>query len=313
MFFLVSRATGYGPENEVFTFWPFITAFCSLFNMAVAYMSLRISNSHEKAVEVFVPQKTFALIALLQSSAMVSSLKALDNIDYPTALLGKCAKPLAILVVGLLFFRKQGSNYGMRKILVSIVVCIGIAMFMLGKPGLSKKTQEESDGMWMGYMYLIASLTCDGFIGGVQKGLSSLPVYRRPKPHQMMLYINFWSVLLLFSQQLATGGLFDASWFLMQHPAASLPLLGMGMCLAVGQLFIYMLLTDFDPLVTSLTTTTRKFFSILASVVVYGHAVAPMQWAGVSLVFGSLLFPTLFDFVKKQLQAEDKPYLEKVA
>lgn len=41
----------------------------------------------------------------------------------------------------------------------------------------------------------------------------------------------------------------------------------------------------FGPLTCSIITTTRKFFTILASVVLFANPISPMQWVGTVLVF----------------------------
>lgn len=41
----------------------------------------------------------------------------------------------------------------------------------------------------------------------------------------------------------------------------------------------------FGPLTCSIITTTRKFFTILASVVLFANPISPMQWVGTILVF----------------------------
>jgi UDP-galactose transporter B1 len=46
---------------------------------------------------------------------------------------------------------------------------------------------------------------------------------------------------------------------------------------AVGQLFIFYILRSFSPIVLVTLTVTRKFFSILVSIVRFGHAVYPWQ------------------------------------
>lgn len=51
------------------------------------------------------------------------------------------------------------------------------------------------------------------------------------------------------------------------------------------QYFIFTTITNFGPLTCSIFTTTRKFFTILASVVIFGNALVTRQWAGVLLVF----------------------------
>jgi hypothetical protein len=45
--------------------------------------------------------------------------------------------------------------------------------------------------------------------------------------------------------------------------------------------------------VLTVTTTTRKFFTILASVVWFGHALSPIKWLAVGLVFAGLSIDVL--------------------
>ena len=41
----------------------------------------------------------------------------------------------------------------------------------------------------------------------------------------------------------------------------------------------------FGPLTCSIITTTRKFFTILASVILFANPISPLQWVGTVLVF----------------------------
>lgn len=41
----------------------------------------------------------------------------------------------------------------------------------------------------------------------------------------------------------------------------------------------------FGPLTCSIVTTTRKFFTILGSVIFFGNVMSTMQWVGTILVF----------------------------
>lgn len=41
----------------------------------------------------------------------------------------------------------------------------------------------------------------------------------------------------------------------------------------------------FGPLTCSIITTTRKFFTILASVILFANPISSMQWVGTVLVF----------------------------
>ena len=60
-------------------------------------------------------------------------------------------------------------------------------------------------------------------------------------------------------------------------------------CFAAGQFFIYALLAERGGLVVSMVTTTRKFFTILLSVMVFNPGLLDeRQWLGVFMVFSGL-------------------------
>lgn len=62
------------------------------------------------------------------------------------------------------------------------------------------------------------------------------------------------------------------------------------------QTFIFMTVVYFGPLTCSIVTTTRKFFTILGSVILFGNVMTMMQWVGTILVFlgeSSFWFDTL--------------------
>lgn len=60
-------------------------------------------------------------------------------------------------------------------------------------------------------------------------------------------------------------------------------------CSAVGQSFIFYTIANFDPLVLSTVTTTRKIFSVLLSILLKGHSLSAVGWAGISLACGGIL------------------------
>ena len=69
---------------------------------------------------------------------------------------------------------------------------------------------------------------------------------------------------------------------------------------AMGQIFIFTTITTFGPLTCSIITTTRKFFTILGSVVLFGNTLLLRQWVGVVFVFVGLSFDVFFDKRKKK-------------
>jgi UDP-galactose transporter B1 len=285
----------FGPDEAAFHYWLFVTLVSAVVNVLVAYLALRTTRSHAQALATTHSWKSFAAVAVAQSVASATALAALDYVDFPTQTLGKCAKPISILATGLFFFSGKGGNYSLKKAATAILVCVGIAVFFLGKPGAASAGGSVSV---IGIALILVSLVCDGLVGGFQGSLKSRG--GNLSPYQLMLFVNFWSVLLILGALVANGQLLPAVSFVLQHPRALLLVIGLNVSMAFGQLFIYMLLTEFDPLVCSLTTTTRKFFSILASVVIYGSPVSTWQWVGIGLVFAGLLLPELQDLVSRQ-------------
>jgi drug/metabolite transporter (DMT)-like permease len=57
---------------------------------------------------------------------------------------------------------------------------------------------------------------------------------------------------------------------------------------SIGQIFIFLTITWYSSLVTTTITTTRKFFTILFSVLHFGHSFSFGQWTSVAMVFGGL-------------------------
>ena len=124
-------------------------------------------------------------------------------------------------------------------------------------------------------------------------------------PFPIMFWNNFWALVYLLIALIVTGQLFFQIAFCYYHPRVILDLLTFGVCSAFGQIFIYSLLTNFDPLVTSLVTTTRKFFTILASVIWFGHQVNTRQWISVFLVFFGLFWPNIQDYIFSDKRKDD--------
>jgi UDP-galactose transporter B1 len=66
--------------------------------------------------------------------------------------------------------------------------------------------------------------------------------------------------------------------------------------------FIFLTIKYFDALVLTTVTTTRKFFTILVSVVMYGHSLNNKQWLAVLLVFFGLSGEVYDKYEKKKAQ-----------
>jgi solute carrier family 35 (UDP-galactose transporter), member B1 len=120
-----------------------------------------------------------------------------------------------------------------------------------------------------------------------------------------MCWMNFWCGLYygvyLFG---ATSIGVDMIQFCAAHREAGTYLLLFCLCGAVGQLFIFFSIRRFGTLVTTIVTTTRKFFNILLSVLWLGTPLLAQQWAAVAMVFSGLLCSTIVKSRRRPLKQE---------
>ncbi|XP_077350428.1 solute carrier family 35 member B1 isoform X2 [Festucalex cinctus] len=189
----------------------------------------------------------YGLCSLSYVGAMVSSNSALQYVNYPTQVLGKSCKPIPVMILGVTILRKR---YPMAKYLCVILILV--------------------------------SLTLDGLTGVAQDHMRSR---FQTSANHMMLNINLWSTVLLGLAVLWTGEVWEFLSFTERYPSILYNILLFGLTSALGQTFIFMTVVYFGPLTCSIVTTTRKFFTILGSVLLFGNQMSDMQWVGTILVF----------------------------
>lgn len=82
--------------------------------------------------------------------------------------------------------------------------------------------------------------------------------------------------------------------FAVKYPELLIHLAMLVTCGCFGQLFIFLMVANFGPLACSVVTTTRKFFTVLCSVLYFGNALSWRQWSGALIVFIGL-FADIFN------------------
>lgn len=159
--------------------------------------------------------------------------------------------------------------------------------------GKSKASGADSS---MGLALIFASLVLDAVTGGLQDKVKKVCVEKNPavnkaKPtmHESMFYTNLSGFLTALVLAAGMGQLQGGYEFCAKHPEVFTAIMIYSASSAVGQNFIYYTITQFNPLVLTTVTTTRKIFSTLYSVFRGGKGLAQMQWAGCMLVFVGLL------------------------
>jgi len=213
---------------------------------------------------------------------MSFSFYALKFVDYPTQALAKACKPIPVMLMGILLFSKR---YHWSKYITVAIITGGIAVFVWEQEEVTSKT--GNDPGFFGILMLLCSLFMDGVTGPIQ---DQLVATHKPTANHFMFYSNAWSSIFSFISVFALSEFTPALRFCSQYPSVWIYIAGQSIASAVGQLFIYRMLHSFGSLNLSIVTTSRKFFSILLSIVYFGHSLTTLQWTSVLAVFLGLSF-----------------------
>jgi len=281
----ITRQT-YDGERFTFTFW--LMGVQMLGNCAFAAIQHRCCGGAQ--TKDLTPTKYYILSAIFFCGAVFGSNHALQYISYPSQVVGKACKPIPILIITGFVTRKR---HNVSKYVSVFVLVIGVTVFLYSPDLQLDAASKESEQSAWGHVLLLTSLFCDGFCGGVQERMRTI---FKPTVAQMMLWTNFWSLVLIAPLVLVTKQLEGACRFLLAHPEI-IPRFGAFCTMsALGQYFIFLTIKHFGPLTVSIFTTCRKFFTILCSVFVFGNVLSQQQWAGALIVFTGLTMDAYFNF-----------------
>merc|ERR1712014_521697 len=149
----------------------------------------------------------------------------------------------------------------------------------------NKKSKPGQTSSMAGVVFICASLMLDGVTGGVQDALKAKckDLKIKAKPYDMMFWTNFFMMVVGALAALCLGEIATGIAFILANPAILPKVLAFGVCSAIGQSFIFFVVSEYGPLKNATVTTTRKIFSVLLSIFLKGHALAPMGWAGIAL------------------------------
>merc|ERR1719369_98574 len=268
------------------------------FQCAVNYLyALIMGHTVLKQGEDTTKSSFYACASLTYLLAMVTSNKALSWVNYPTQVIGKSCKPIPVMVLGVLVGRK---SYPLLKYLFILMIVGGVALFMY-KDNSAKTSGGSTDSLiGVGELLLLVSLTCDGLTGAVQERMK---LEHQTKSGHMMMAMNKWSVGYLAVALAFTGEGLEFVGFIQRHPAVLWELATFSVASALGQFFIFLCVSDFGPLPCSIITTTRKFFTVLASVIFFGNSLITRQWLGTIFVFAGIFLDGLYGKQKPKTTA----------
>uniref|UniRef100_A0A7R9ZMF3 Sugar phosphate transporter domain-containing protein n=1 Tax=Craspedostauros australis TaxID=1486917 RepID=A0A7R9ZMF3_9STRA len=270
--------------------------------------------------------------------AMIGSNEALRFVSYPTAVLAKSCKLLPTMIMGTIIERRV---YSKQQWTSALAISVGMSLFHISRlqqtsttkstassgdnstsegDGSDVNTDDEEDGdhSWKGMALLIWSLTCDGFLGscqGLLKRVDTKGNQRPPSAVETMLYMNIYALFFLIPVAMISGQWQQGVHLLQSDGQLRMAIFILNLVVSVGQIFIFLTVTWYSSLACTTITTTRKFITILLSVIYFGHKFSMMQWCAVGLVFGGLYLATVskqFAGTPRQVTAEDADKTKKM-
>lgn len=257
----------------------FLQVLEALANVIIGFVGMQITGPTKG-----IPLRMFGISGAAQVSAKACTSLALANgLSFPVATLAKSGKMAPVMAGSLLL---GGASYTVREYLQVAAIIGGTAVVSMGK-----KKGSGGDNSMMGVFYIMMSLVLDGVTAGFQKRLKTetAKVGVKPKPYDFMFWTNLFMCLTAIVFAGVLGEITTGGAFLMANPEITSKIARFALCSAVGQSFIFYTIANFDPLVLSTVTTTRKIFSVLLSIFLKGHSLSLTGWSGIGLSVSGIL------------------------
>lgn len=172
-------------------------------------------------------------------------------------------------------------RYSAFEYAVAVGITAGAAIFKLNEDSDApvKNTQV------IGIIFIIAYMMCDSFTSNWQSkvfkqyGVTSMV---------MMMYANLFSSGFTALGLVLNLEIVSVLEFLKSNPTIVSHIVGMAICSAVGQLFIFYTISKYGPLVFATIQTVRQLLSIVLSILFFAHPINAMESLGVFIVFAAL-------------------------
>jgi len=244
---------------------------------------------------------SYARIALCFALASPFGYASLKYMDYVAMNLGKSCKLIPLVLMSIIIRRQKIDRV---KLMGLILLTIGVSGFMLFDNKTKVKGPSSVEGFGMipagaiGVGLLMLNLLLDGAMNTWQDEIFS--TYKVSSFH-MMFHLNWMALafMSIYYSFLVPSDWIRAISFLRSSPLLLFDIFLFALCGALGQSFVFATIEKFGAISLVTVTVTRKFFTILLSVVTFGHQLALLQWVSVGLVFSALSLETLAKHKKR--------------
>mmetsp|Transcript_17442 Transcript_17442/g.17535 ORF Transcript_17442/g.17535 Transcript_17442/m.17535 type:complete len:344 (+) Transcript_17442:200-1231(+) len=302
---LVSTKFKSDTSTDVFV-WDFPFALNFLMGLAAAVVAgaAELISRDSKPVNFF----GFARAAITCALGSPIGYAALKYISFPLQILTKSSKPVPLMLIGVLFFKKKYTWY---KYLCVFLLCVGCIMFSVGKKmSLDSALDTSLHLPLLQQLYGIFLVGINLFLDGYTNNEQDL-IFKEQKitGRQMMKYINIWQCIYLLFYLICIWILYKENselynaiqvWYNCSEVRYDIFLFCL--CASIGQLLIFGLMQEFGSLTWITVSVTRKLFTVVLSVFAFNHQLSTMQWLGIVSVFTGLGI----DIIMAEIQKSNK-------
>lgn len=288
--------------------YPMVLNTCMTATASLTAYLVELSFRDSKVPHHAVSFWEFWKIALSAAMASPIGYFSLKYISYPMMILTKSCKPVPVMFVGAVLYRK---SYVWYKYASVLLLCGGISLFTAAKSSSGKHSQQDatsdtSESIYIqlfGLFLVLFNLCLDGITSNEQDHIFSK---FHPSSLQMMKYTNGWQAIYLglyLLLDLVIRGRFsdiiNSVYMMIFFQGLARDVFIFCLCSCLGQLILFGLIKEFGSLVWITVAVSRQLFTILLSVFIFGHHINLWQWSGIALVFGGLSLEIVLTYMTK--------------
>lgn len=250
---------------------------------------------HNGKLSLPAPYYAFAPCALSNSLSSFGQYQALRYVSFPLQTISKSTKVIPVMLMGKVLNKK---TYPTIDYVEAVVISLGVSIFSLagstsgGDGGGSDQFSEALLGLSMLALYIVSDSFTSQWQSKVYQAHPTVDQF------QMMWAVNSWAIMMTLFALVTSGEFMLTIRFLMLNPGAVIDNITIAITSATGQLFIFYTIKTFGPVVFTIIMTTRQVFSIVISVMLFGHSITPSALIGAAGVFGAI-----FHRIKRQAKA----------
>eukprot|EP01041_Mallomonas_annulata_P007798 gene7798-15956_t len=280
----------------------FLNFFMGISALLLASVVEWLSNETRK-----VDTKAFAIAAITCAAASPIGYAALKYISFPLMILTKSSKPVPLMLIGVLFYKKQYTWY---KYLSMVLLCSGCILFSSGKKeGKSSVSHVTLPEQFYGIFLVGINLFLDGYTNNEQDSIFKT---QKPSGIQMMKHINLWQAIWILLYLVVIWGiwgneseLYNGIEAFTNSAELRYDILLFCICASVGQVLIFTVMKEFGSLTWITISLTRKLFTVLLSVFAFNHSMKLIQWLGIIFVFTGLSIDVVMSHLHKHKSRDE--------